>query len=121
MTAQRIGHSAGESSKRQGGNFKFASASSTPSKSTAKPLAQKKQSKRNDDDDDDDDDDDNVPLVKVSYANKRAGQTSKKPLTKLQQQEEDESVELEKTKKSSKKSGNKLNVKTGTSRSTPRY
>ncbi|XP_017837605.1 uncharacterized protein LOC108596411 isoform X11 [Drosophila busckii] len=112
MTAQRIGHSDGESNKRQAGNFKFGS--SAPSKPAPKAVASKKQNKRADDDDDDDDDDE--PLVKVSYANKRSGSSSsssKKPIPKLSQPEE-ESVEVEKpTKKTSKKTGNKLNVKTG--------
>ncbi|XP_017868178.1 PREDICTED: uncharacterized protein LOC108617049 isoform X12 [Drosophila arizonae] len=128
MTAQRIGHSDGESSKRQGGNFKFASttnqkpSSQTPSKpkpnaNAQKPTQKRKVINKNDDDDDDDnddddDDDDDVPLVKVSYANKRSGQSNKKPLNKVQDLD-DESVEVEKPKKSSKKSGNKLNVKTG--------
>ncbi|XP_043866816.1 uncharacterized protein LOC6579106 isoform X16 [Drosophila mojavensis] len=127
MTAQRIGHSDGESSKRQGGNFKFASttnqkpSSQTPSKPKPNANAQKPTQKRkvinnndddDDDNDDDDDDDDDVPLVKVSYANKRSGQSNKKPLNKVQDLD-DESVEVEKPKKSSKKSGNKLNVKTG--------
>ncbi|XP_017960078.1 uncharacterized protein LOC108653796 isoform X17 [Drosophila navojoa] len=125
MTAQRIGHSDGESSKRQGGNFKFAStttnqkpSSQTPSKPKPNANAQKPAQKRkvddddDDNDDDDDDDDDDVPLVKVSYANKRSGQSNKKPLNKVQDLD-DESVEVEKPKKSSKKSGNKLNVKTG--------
>lgn len=113
MTAQRIGHSDGESTKRSGGNFKFTSSTTAPSKPAPK-IASKKQAKQNDDDDDDDDDDD-VPLVKVSYANKRSGQGAKKSIPKLQQ-DDDESLEVEKSKKSSKKSGNKLNVKTGTSR-----
>ncbi|XP_034479306.1 uncharacterized protein LOC117785421 isoform X5 [Drosophila innubila] len=114
MTAQRIGHSDGESSKRQSGNFKFASTSSTPSKPSPKSVSHKKQTKPNDNNDDDDDNDDDEPLVKVSYANKRSGQSSKKPIPKLQQQQDDdESIEVEKTKKSSKKSTNKLNVKTG--------
>lgn len=115
MTAQRIGHSEGESNKRPGGgNFKFNSPSA-PSKPAAGKIVSKKQAKPiNNDDDDDDDDDDDVPLVKVSYANKRSGPGSKKPIPKLQQ-DDDESLEVEKSKKSSKKAG-KLNVKTGTSR-----
>ncbi|XP_062132760.1 uncharacterized protein LOC133843289 isoform X17 [Drosophila sulfurigaster albostrigata] len=124
MTAQRIGHDGDASNRQGGGNFKFAASSSTSaSKPASKPVASKKQaSKRNnddddddDDDEDDDDDDEDVPLVKVSYANKRSGQSTKKPIPKLQQQQDDdESVEVEKPKtKSSKKSGNKLNVKTG--------
>lgn len=114
MTAQRIGHSDGESSKRSGGNFKFTSSTTAPSKPAPSKIVSKKQAKQNNDDDDDDDDDDDVPLVKVSYANKRSGQGAKKPIPKLQQ-DDDESLEVEKSKKSSKKSG-KLNVKTGTSR-----
>ncbi|XP_026842393.1 uncharacterized protein LOC6590308 isoform X12 [Drosophila persimilis] len=136
MTAQRIGHSDGDQGKRAGGvgggNFQFAASAATKPAArrpepASKPVPSKKQPKRTqdnddeDDDDDDDDDDDGKPLVKVSYANKRAGggsnkpQAGKKPVAKVQQNDnDDESQEVEKPskQKSSKKSG-KLNVKTG--------
>ncbi|XP_017106801.2 uncharacterized protein hlk isoform X12 [Drosophila bipectinata] len=118
MTAQRIGHSEGEQGKRsQGGNFQFASASSSSAgkASGTKPVVGKKQAKRpqeNDDDDDDDEEGEDKPLVKVSYANKRGGsnkpQAGKKPLNKVQDNDDEGEVK----QKSSKKSG-KLNVKTG--------